>query len=217
MTPAPILRPRNGNGTFSHAHELRNHLLILATAVFVFFTGLGDATWDEDEPEFARVAREMMISGDMVTPTFNFHLFPDKPALGVLVDGRVVSPVRRDGIRGPLSFGVVGRLHRAGDIPAWPAIVPTSGRALGRLDHGHKSDVRRDWPRRHVRFDAGLFHHALAVRAGRRDGAGILGIDRRYIEWIENSIGDDSAATLPRSCRNPGGGSPRCTSLSASG
>jgi hypothetical protein len=62
--------------------ELRNHLLILATTVFVFFTGLGAARlWDEDEPEFARVAREMMISGDMVTPTFNFHLFPDKPAL----------------------------------------------------------------------------------------------------------------------------------------
>jgi 4-amino-4-deoxy-L-arabinose transferase-like glycosyltransferase len=62
--------------------EIRHQFLILVTAVFVFFTGLGAARlWDEDEPEFARVAREMMIRGDMVTPTFNFHLFPDKPAL----------------------------------------------------------------------------------------------------------------------------------------
>jgi 4-amino-4-deoxy-L-arabinose transferase-like glycosyltransferase len=62
--------------------QIRHQFLIVVTAVFVFFTGLGAARlWDEDEPEFARVAREMMLRDDWVMPTYNFRLFPDKPAL----------------------------------------------------------------------------------------------------------------------------------------
>ena len=62
--------------------QVRHQCLILVAGLFVFLTGLGAARlWDEDEPQYARVAREMMLQGEWLTPTFNFHLFSDKPVL----------------------------------------------------------------------------------------------------------------------------------------
>lgn len=59
---------------------VRHQLLILCTAAAVFLIGLGaPKLWDEDEPEYARCTQEMMHRGDMIVPTFNDHLWTDKP------------------------------------------------------------------------------------------------------------------------------------------
>ena len=60
--------------------QLRHQLLIVLAASAVFFIGLGSARlWDEDETEYSRVAREMMIRGDWVVPTFNYRPWLEKP------------------------------------------------------------------------------------------------------------------------------------------
>ena len=59
------------------------HLLLLAgLCAFMFFWRLGDrALWDVDEGKHAVVAKEMVQSGDWITPRFNGEVFFDKPVL----------------------------------------------------------------------------------------------------------------------------------------
>ncbi len=62
------------------AVQLRHQLWIVLAASAVFFIGLGNARlWDEDETEYSRVAREMMLRGDWVVPTFNYQPWLEKP------------------------------------------------------------------------------------------------------------------------------------------
>ncbi len=62
------------------AVQLRYQLWIVLAASAVFFIGLGNARlWDEDETEYSRVAREMMLRGDWVVPTFNYQPWLEKP------------------------------------------------------------------------------------------------------------------------------------------
>jgi len=59
---------------------IRHQLAIVLTGAAVFFIGLGaPKLWDEDEPEYARCTQEMMRRGDFIVPTFNNHLWTDKP------------------------------------------------------------------------------------------------------------------------------------------
>jgi len=61
---------------------VRHQIAILLTAFAVFFIGLGaPKLWDEDEPEYARCTQEMLHRGDYIVPTFNNHLWTDKPVL----------------------------------------------------------------------------------------------------------------------------------------
>ncbi|HEV3024204.1 MAG TPA: glycosyltransferase family 39 protein, partial [Pirellulales bacterium] len=61
---------------------LRHHLWITLAALAVFFTNLGvPHLWDDDEPKNAECAREMLVRGDWIVPTFNEELRYDKPAL----------------------------------------------------------------------------------------------------------------------------------------
>jgi len=56
-------------------------LLWLALAIAVFLgTGLGvRAPWPADEPRFALIARDMVLSGDWLFPRVGGDLYPDKP------------------------------------------------------------------------------------------------------------------------------------------
>ena len=59
-----------------------HYVLLLAVAAGLFLVNLGGPTlWDIDEGHNAEAAREMMVSGNWVVPTFNFELRTDKPAL----------------------------------------------------------------------------------------------------------------------------------------
>jgi len=57
-------------------------VLLVALCLFFFYFGLGTrALWDVDEGMHAATSKDMVISGDWVTPTYNGEPFFDKPIL----------------------------------------------------------------------------------------------------------------------------------------
>ncbi len=63
-------------------HRNGHYLLLTALAVPLFFWNLGGASlWDLDEGRNLTCAREMMLSGNWIVPTFNGELRDHKPAL----------------------------------------------------------------------------------------------------------------------------------------
>lgn len=63
--------------------ESKPYLLFLAAIVlFSLFAGLGSVPlFDEDEGAYSEVAREMIVSGDFVTPRLNGETFFHKPPM----------------------------------------------------------------------------------------------------------------------------------------
>jgi 4-amino-4-deoxy-L-arabinose transferase-like glycosyltransferase len=60
----------------------RHQAILIAVALFVFFTNLGGAhLFDDDEPRNAACAVEMMERGNLVVPMFNGELREHKPVL----------------------------------------------------------------------------------------------------------------------------------------
>ena len=60
----------------------RHALILLAAAALTFFLGLGrGAIGDSDEAFYAEAAREMVESGDWLTPYYNYELRFQKPIL----------------------------------------------------------------------------------------------------------------------------------------
>lgn len=63
-------------------HRGGHYLLLVFVGAVVMLPNLGaPSLWDIDEGHNAEAAREMLVSGNWVTPTFNFQLRVDKPAL----------------------------------------------------------------------------------------------------------------------------------------
>jgi 4-amino-4-deoxy-L-arabinose transferase-like glycosyltransferase len=57
-------------------------LLLLVAAVCPYFVGLGDSSiWDANEAFYVETPREMLESGDYVSPTFNYEPRLNKPVL----------------------------------------------------------------------------------------------------------------------------------------
>src|ERR1700683_5179164 len=51
-------------------------------AAILYLPGLGrPALWEPDEGRYAEIAREMVLSGDYVTPRDDFELYFEKPPL----------------------------------------------------------------------------------------------------------------------------------------
>jgi hypothetical protein len=64
------------------SQEVKAVLIIFCICLFIFFYKLGDRPlWEYDEAKHAQVAKEMLLRGDWVTPTFNGENFYDKPVL----------------------------------------------------------------------------------------------------------------------------------------
>ena len=56
--------------------------LLLAAAICPYFVGLGDSSiWDANEAFYAETPREMLESGDYISPTFNYEPRLNKPVL----------------------------------------------------------------------------------------------------------------------------------------
>ena len=88
-------------------------LLLLAVAGFVFFAWLGRLPLLEpDEGRNADVAREMLTSGDWITPHFNSFTYLDKPAV---------------------FFWLVAISLKVGGISEWAARAPSALMALATL------------------------------------------------------------------------------------
>jgi 4-amino-4-deoxy-L-arabinose transferase-like glycosyltransferase len=62
--------------------RIGHYPILLLIGILLFFPNLGAHTlWDIDESHNAECAREMMVADNLITPTFNFVLRTDKPAL----------------------------------------------------------------------------------------------------------------------------------------
>src|SRR5574337_1529199 len=69
-------------GSRRWVREVAVTALLLSASVLLFFYRLDSLSlFDADEPAYAEAAREMLISGDWITPHFNFQPRFDKPIL----------------------------------------------------------------------------------------------------------------------------------------
>lgn len=92
-------------------HPTKRVAVLLLAAAVLFMTNLGGYDlWAPDEPRFAEVAREMMVSGDYLAPHVNGLPYYEKP---------------------PLLFWLMAAVARGvGDIDAFTARVPSAVAAL---------------------------------------------------------------------------------------
>lgn len=82
------------------------HFLPVLLAIPALFSGLGSPAFMDHEGRYAEVAREMLLSGDWVTPQLNFAVFLNKPPLPYWLTA--------------LTFSVTGQTEYA---RVWTAIV----------------------------------------------------------------------------------------------
>jgi 4-amino-4-deoxy-L-arabinose transferase-like glycosyltransferase len=62
--------------------RIKHLIVLLPLAVFLFSVNIGRYDlWPPDEPRFAEVAREMMVSGDYLVPRVNGQPYEEKPPL----------------------------------------------------------------------------------------------------------------------------------------
>jgi 4-amino-4-deoxy-L-arabinose transferase-like glycosyltransferase len=74
--------PPAETGSRQRQHDLAAFGLLLLLSWVLFFYRLGSLSFfDADEPAFAETARQMLLSGDLVTPRFNLQPRFDKPIL----------------------------------------------------------------------------------------------------------------------------------------
>jgi 4-amino-4-deoxy-L-arabinose transferase-like glycosyltransferase len=78
---AAVLR-RNTAGVMSPRPRMLRIAMCALVAALLYLPGLGrPALWEPDEGRYAEIAREMVVSGDYVTPHDNFVRYFEKPPL----------------------------------------------------------------------------------------------------------------------------------------
>jgi len=109
----PQLIPCDAKGLASVSSPAHHILFLLVVAGCLFFAGLGRLPLLEpDEGRNAEVAREMLASGDWITPHFNTFPYLDKPAV---------------------YFWLVATSLKLGGISEWAARAPSALMALATL------------------------------------------------------------------------------------
>src|ERR1700722_13783042 len=94
------------------ARNLRLAIYALLAAV-IYLPGLGmPALWEPDEGRYAEIAREMVVSGDYVTPRDDFELYFEKPPLVYWVEAASIKifGVNEFAVRLPAALFSVGQV-----------------------------------------------------------------------------------------------------------
>ncbi len=111
-------------------------------AMYLVIVATSSSLWDDDEPRFARAAVEMLERGDLLTPTFNGDLRPDKPAMvywlmmpGLAVFGAAEIAVRLPSVLGMTAASVftffIGRRMFGPRVGWWAMLIlPTTLQTL---------------------------------------------------------------------------------------
>ena len=117
----------------------RFHRLLLCggCAAFCYLVGLGGpALWEPDEGRYAEIAREMVVSGDYVTPRDNGVRYFEKPPLVYWAGALALRTIGRNefAVRLPAALASVGSVvvtAAAGELMLGPTVGTLAALALG--------------------------------------------------------------------------------------
>ena len=100
-------------------------------AAWIYLPGLGrPALWEPDEGRYAEIAREMVVSGDLVTPRNNYELYFEKPPLVYWTNAAAIRAFGANEFAARLSAA----LFSVGQVVVTAAIAETLfGAAVGLL------------------------------------------------------------------------------------
>ena len=134
-------------------------LILLVLCSLLFFFRLGTRPlWDTDEGMHASTSKDMVLSGDWITPTYNGENFYDKPILHNWFVSLSFLIFGFNGVCCPSSRSD----SRAGgcdpDLPAGEDDLRPVGRILERSDPGHQRRVHPAFEVRDSRYLPGLFY-----------------------------------------------------------
>jgi 4-amino-4-deoxy-L-arabinose transferase-like glycosyltransferase len=98
-------------------------------AAILYLPGLGHpALWEPDEGRYAEIAREMVVSGDYVTPRDNFELYFEKPPLVYWLEAAAIKTfgVNEFAVRLPSALFSIGQVVITAAL-AETMLNPTTG------------------------------------------------------------------------------------------
>lgn len=184
---------------YNPAFVSRRALLLLLAALLTFFLGLGrGAIGDSDEAFYAEAAREMVESGNWLTPHYNYELRFQKPILyywlaatAYLVAGTGEAAARLPSALGGLGLVLIAWLAARrwfGDDVAWVA-----GLIVG-TNFGYYSIARLALPD----MPLALFISLSTWAALESIGAGRAGLARTSRDWLLLSSGAAALAVLTK-------------------
>ncbi len=180
--------------------RISNHrgLLLAAFALIIYLPALGrPPLWEPDEGRYAEVAREMVISGDYVTPHNNFVRYLEKPPLVYWITAACLRVFGHDEFAVRLqaalaSAGQVGITAALGERMFGPATGILSGIALA-LSPLFFAFSRFATPDPALAF---FFAAAMGcVYAGFRGGDWARGVD---VKWLVTGAGMLALGTLTK-------------------
>ena len=178
--------------------------------MLTFFLGLGrPAITDSDEGFYAEAAREMVESGDWLTPHFNYSDRWQKPVLYYWLTAATYLVAGPTELGCAVVVGAVGPRTGAADMGDRPPTQSRSnraarrGRVACRRDRRHLRRLLRDGPSRAPRSAARVLHYADdLVRA--REAAGSLAGAAAGLGFADE--GTARPRRFPRSCSSRSGG-----------
>lgn len=144
-------------------HPVAGRLLLLATGLGLFLIGLGwPSFWDPDEGRHAEIAREALVSGNWLTPSFDFAPYHDKPMF---------------------IYWLVGGCFRLFGLHEWAARLPSALAAIATLW------LTAWWGRRYFGPPVGRLAALMLATAGMYVAVGrFVLIDMTFCLWMSATL-----------------------------
>lgn len=137
--------------------------LLLAFGLFYLLPMVGHGLWIPDEPRYAQISQEMLLSGDWVSPHFMGFRYFEKPIAGywMIAIGQAIF--------GENLFGVRIASAVATGLSVWLAYLI----------------ARRLWNDPRKSFAAALLYMSFGLIAGQ---AGYSNLDPQFTFWVNLSL-----------------------------